>query len=32
MTVTILPVPTETGSLWYQGIAGERRSQGQTAG
>ncbi len=31
-TVAILPVPTEKGGIAYQGVAGEKRSQGNTVG
>ena len=31
-TVAILPVPTEKGGIAYQGVAGEKRSQGNTIG
>ena len=30
--VAILPVPTETGALSYRAVAGDKRSQGATAG
>ena len=31
-TVAILPVPTEKGGIIYQGVAGEKRAQGNTIG
>ena len=31
-TVAILPVPTGKGGIAYQGVAGEKRSQGNTIG
>lgn len=31
-TVAILPVPTEKGGISYRGLAGDKRSQGRTAG
>ena len=31
-TIAILPVPTGKGGIAYQGVAGEKRSQGNTVG